>query len=267
MTRSPAVAGMFYPADQPTLSAMVDQLWPMDQTPEQALAVMVPHAGYVYSGATAAATIARVKVPDTVVVLGPNHRGMGRPAAVMARGEWQTPMGEIAIDSEFAALLLEKSSLLESDRKAHEQEHSLEVQLPFLHKANPNFKLVPVCLARSDLDGCREIGSAMARAIIDYGRPVLMVASTDMTHYETADSARIKDEKALEKVLKLDPKGLYQTVAREGITMCGVIPTAIVLFAANELGARRAELVEYTNSGAASGDYNQVVGYAGVIIS
>jgi len=268
MVRRPAVAGMFYPAESEELALTIDGLWPSQKiTPQEALAIVSPHAGYVYSGRIAAQTVARVVVPDTAVVLGPNHQGLGAPAAIMTEGSWLMPGGQVELDTELGRAILAKSRILEDDWQAHSQEHSLEVQLPFLRRANPNLKLVPICMARFDLDVCQDVGRALAEAIKEAGRPVLIVASTDMTHYESQASAEQKDRQAIEMMLDLDPTGLYQVVASQGITMCGVVPTATALFAAKALGASRAELVRYTTSGEVSGDYGQVVGYVGLIIS
>jgi len=267
MVRRPAVAGAFYPGTKEEMDQHLDELWPPEGVaPRPAKAVVAPHAGWVYSGRVAAQTIAKVKVPGTVVVLGPNHRGLGRPAAVMSQGSWLMPGGPVELDAEFGGLLKEHSSILEEDYQAHAQEHSLEVQVPFLTRANPGLRLVPICLARSDLEACRDIGRALAKSIDQIGRPVLMLASTDMSHYEPVESARLKDRLAIDRILELDPEGLYKTVSSQGITMCGVVPTVIVLFAALALGAAKAELVKYATSGDVNKDFRQVVGYAGLII-
>ncbi len=267
MVRRPAVAGMFYPENPDVLAKTIDDLWPGPDLPRTpAKAVVSPHAGYIYSGRVAAKTIARVEVPDRVIILGPNHRGLGAPAAVMARGSWLMPDGEVEIDEVLADSLLAKSEVLTDDHLAHAQEHSLEVQVPFLRRANPDFKLVPICLARSDLEACRDIGRAMAQAIDEAEGPVLILASTDMTHYEPQETARLKDTAAIERIIDLDPEGLYNTVTSQGITMCGVIPTVCALYAAQALGAVGGELVQYTTSGEMTKDFSQVVGYAGLII-
>ena len=268
MVRRPAVAGMFYPAEAKELARTLDDLWPSsDLPPIPALAVVSPHAGYVYSGRIAAKVIAQVAVPETVVVLGPNHRGVGAPAAIMTAGTWLMPDGKVELDQDLGQSLLEKSQILEEDSRAHAQEHSIEVQLPFLKRVNPDFKLVPICLARSDLAACQELGAALAGAIDEAGRPVLMVASTDMTHYEAVEAARLKDRQAIDCILELDPEGLYKVVIEQGITMCGVIPTVTILYAAQALGAAQTDLVQYATSGEVNQDFNQVVGYAGLIIS
>lgn len=266
MRRHPAVAGQFYPGDPYQLRDQLDAMFAGQVNPEPALMAMCPHAGYVYSGATAAKVLGRVEIPARVLVAGPNHRGLGADAAVMSEGSWLTPLGEVRLDAELGRALAQASPLVSEDELAHRMEHSLEVQVPLLQHLRPEFMLTPLCLGRLSLSECLELGKALAGVIKAAGEPVLMVASTDMTHYESAAAAREKDEQALARVLELDPEGLYQTVAGGRISMCGVLPTTVCLAAAKELGASRAELVEYTNSGAVTGDDRQVVGYAGVLV-
>ena len=266
MVRQPAVAGQFYPGSSQELLATVRQCLDPEATPTPALLAVCPHAGYIYSGATAGKTLSRVTIPRRVVVVGPNHRGAGAAAAVMSQGQWLTPLGPVALDAELGQRLLAGSRLLSEDARAHQMEHSLEVQVPFLQVLQPELSLLPICLGWLDYDQCAEIGHDLATAIRGLHEPVLLLASTDMTHYESAPAARAKDSQALERVLSLDPKGLYDVVRARGISMCGVLPTTACLAAALELGAKSAELVEYTNSGAASGDFAQVVGYAGLIV-
>ncbi len=266
MVRQPAVAGQFYPGRPQDLLAMVRQCLDPEARPTPAYLAICPHAGYVYSGPTAGKTLSRVAIPRRVIVVGPNHRGAGAAAAVMSQGQWLTPLGPVPLDAELGQRLLSGSRILSEDSRAHQMEHSLEVQVPFLQVLQPDLLLLPICLGWLDFDQCAEVGHDLAKAIAGLGEPVLLLASTDMTHYESAAAARAKDSQALERVLSLDPKGLYDLVRTRGISMCGVLPTTACLAAAIELGAASAELVEYTNSGAASGDFSQVVGYAGLIV-
>jgi len=266
MVRQPAVAGQFYPGRPPDLLAAVRECLDPEATPRPAILAICPHAGYVYSGPTAGKTFSRVTIPRRVIVVGPNHRGAGAAAAVMSQGQWLTPLGPVALDAELGQRLLSGSRILSEDARAHHMEHSLEVQVPFLQVLQPDLLLLPICLGWLDFDQCAEIGHDLAQAIAGLGEPVLLVASTDMTHYESAAAARAKDSQALERVLSLDPQGLYEIVRVRGISMCGVLPATACLAAAIELGATSAELVEYTNSGAVSGDFAQVVGYAGLIV-
>ena len=266
MARQPAVAGQFYPGTPDELREDVSRRLAGLPAPQPALLAISPHAGYMYSGDTAAKTLGRVVIPGRVAVVGPNHRGLGAPAAVMTAGRWLTPLGALELDAELGADLMSRCDLVQEDSRAHELEHSLEVQIPFLQHLRPDFRLTPLCLGALGFEHCRRIGLALAGAVRAAGEPVLLTASTDMTHYESARAAEEKDRQALERILALDPRGLYDTVRGLGVTMCGVLPVVVCLTAALELGATRAELVEYTNSGAATGDYSQVVGYAGLIV-
>ena len=268
MTRMPAVADHFYPGNPEQLRSAMDMLVPdvAEEEKEQALAVVLPHAGYVYSGATAGFTISRVRVPETVVILGPNHHGRGA-ALALGTEDWQMPLGAVPVDRQLAADILRCSTAITEDDEAHLLEHSLEVQMPFLQQVQPQLQIVPLVVSQLSFSQCRKVAQELAVAIRNYEQPVLMVASTDMSHYESRQQATQKDKLAIERILALDPQGLYATVIGQRITMCGVIPTTIVLLAALELGATKAVLVRYTDSGEASGDTSQVVGYAGLIIS
>lgn len=268
MTRMPAVADRFYPGHPEELRRSVAALIPevAEAAKQQALAVVLPHAGYVYSGATAGATISRVRVPETVLIMGPNHHGRGQ-AIALGRDDWQMPMGKVAIDQQLAEAILHSSALIVADEEAHLFEHSLEVQVPLLQQVQPALRIVPLVVSALSFATCRQIARELAVAIGSLRRPVLLVASTDMSHYESRQEASRKDRMALERVLALDPQGLYTTVIGQRISMCGIMPTTVALLTAQELGASRAELVRYTDSGEASGDTRQVVGYAGLIIS
>lgn len=265
MEREPAVAGRFYPAEPERLSSEVRQLLgdaPSGQ-PVKALGVIAPHAGYVYSGSIAGATFARVEVPPRAIVLGPNHTGMGEPIALWPDGGFETPAGRVPVDADLADALA-AFRFVSRDRAAHRYEHALEVQLPFMLARQPDLRIVPLCLGPLTVELCRELGTAIADAA---GPDALVVASSDMSHYVPAEEARRLDHRALDRVLALDPEGLYETVRGEGITMCGVVPATVMLFAARRLGARTATLVRYGSSGDVNGDDRSVVGYAGVIVA
>ncbi len=265
MTRQAVVAGQFYPGNPAVLRQTLDALIPGGGKKEKALAVVAPHAGYVYSGAVAGETYARVEVPETVVILGPNHHGRGQPLALGVT-DWSMPMGPVPIERSLAVSILRRSEVITDDDIAHRSEHSLEVQVPFLQYLQENLKIVPIVVSHVSFAVCQQAAMDLAAAIREFSDPVLMVASTDMTHYESRRSASRKDHLALERILAMDPQGLYDTVIGNRITMCGIMPTTIVLLTAIELGAGRAELVCYTDSGEVSGDTDQVVGYAGMII-
>ncbi len=269
MHRSCAVADQFYPGDPATLKKLVANLIPSEQTKkkQKALAVLSPHAGYIYSGGVAGETLGTIEVPQDVLLMGPNHQGLGAPASLMEKGYWDMPMGSVPINETLAGLVLEKSALVEADIQAHKHEHSLEVQVPFLQYLQPKLRITPLVISHFTYNNLLALGKSFARAIKSYGQPVLMVASTDMTHYESRQQAEKKDKLALDRVLALDAKGLFDTVLENNISMCGIMPSTIALVAALELGATNAEIIRYTDSGEASGDTNRVVGYAGVIIS
>ncbi len=281
MLRHPAVAGQFYQDTPERLRNQVASYLVQGLERKQAIAVLAPHAGLMYSGPVAGAVYSTVAIPDAVILIGPNHTGLGAPVSLMAEGTWETPLGSVAIDTALAKDILARSAHVRSDTLAHLREHSLEVQLPFLQYLKPEFTFVPIQMLDVRLETCLELGRAVAGAIreyrsaIDEGRRmkdeakqggVLLVASSDMSHYEQAAVAKEKDFKAIDAILRLDPEGLYRAIRSYDITMCGFGPATAVLTAAKLLGASRAELVKYANSGDVSGDYDQVVGYAGIVI-
>ncbi len=269
MHRSCAVADQFYPGNPATLEKLVAELTPTypNEKRQKALAVLSPHAGYVYSGGVAGETLSSVEIPEDVLLMGPNHQGMGAPASLMESGDWAMPMGNVPINETLATFVLEHSNLVEADILAHKFEHSLEVQVPFLQYLQPDLTLTPLVISHFPYNSLHELGKSIAAAIAAFGKPVLMVASTDMTHYESRQQAEKKDKLALDQILSLNPKSLYETVVGNRISMCGIMPSTIALIASLELGASKAEIIRYTDSGEASGDTHQVVGYAGVVIS
>jgi hypothetical protein len=266
MQRQPAVAGQFYPGSEGKLSAALSRLIPEGTSPQPVKGVISPHAGYLYSGSIAGQLFSRIAIPDTVLIIGPNHHGTGAAAALYPDGEWLTPLGTVSINSRLNALLLQHGPYLRSDGIAHQHEHSLEVQLPFIRYLRPDVTISALCIGHGDYPPLREIGQGIAAAIREYGGEVLIVASSDMTHYESADSARRKDHQALERVLALDGKGLLEICHSRGITMCGVVPATVMIEAACGLGATKAELVAYGTSGDVTGENQQVVGYAAVTV-
>jgi hypothetical protein len=266
MTRRAVVAGTFYEGTRDRLRTQVAHLLAPDVTPEEVIGVVVPHAGYVYSGRVAGAVYSRVAWPESWVILGPNHTGQGFQASIMVSGEWETPLGPVQIDGELAKAILSHSTVLGEDELAHAREHSIEVQLPFLQIRGEPFCFVPISLYRHEYAVCQEVGQALAGGIRQVGKRVVLVASTDMSHYVSRTEAAAKDRKALDAILALDPEGLHRVVRREGISMCGFHATVAMLVAAKALGATSAELVKYTDSGEVTGDTAEVVAYAGLII-
>jgi AmmeMemoRadiSam system protein B len=269
--RPPAVAGSFYPAQPPRLAALVQQC--LAEAPAErrrACAVVVPHAGLVYSGACAGRVFGAVAIPPIVVILAPNHTGrMGSRGGASAwmRGAFDTPLGRMNVAEEFLSALVERCPLVEHDPVAHADEHAIEVELPFLQTLVPETLLAPIVLAWDDWRSCRELGTALAETVRDSTRPVLLVASSDMTHYEPAEVCQRKDRMALAALERLDGAELLATCRRERITMCGRAPAATVLEAAHLLGATGAEVVDYRHSGWVTGDDSSVVAYAGVVIT
>lgn len=266
MQRQPAVAGQFYPGSEDTLRAALSRMVPEHPSPVPVKGIISPHAGYVYSGAIAGKGFARIAIPATVLIIGPNHHGAGAAAALYPDGEWLSPLGTVPLNSRLNSLLLRHTPYLQSDSAAHKLEHSLEVQLPFLQYLRPDVTISALCLGHGDYPPLRDIGKGIAAAIREYGEDVLIVASSDMTHYESAEAARNKDHQALDRVLALDGKGLLEVCLRKQITMCGVAPATVMIEAALHLGAKQAEVVEYGNSGEITGDNRQVVGYAAVTV-
>ena len=265
-TRQPAVAGRFYPAQREALVRDVESHVERSAKKSPALGIVAPHAGFMYSGDVAGAVYSRIEIPDTVILIGPNHTGRGEAVAVMTEGVWSMPMGDIAIDQELANALCEETVMAKQDSLAHQFEHSLETQLPFLQYFKKEFQIVPICLMKLKASTCKALSEGIVRAVTRLGRSVLLVASSDMTHYESHDAASGKDRKAIACMQNRDPAGLWETVRSENITMCGVNPVTVMLHCCESLGAKEAELVKYMTSGEVSGDMERVVGYAGLII-
>jgi AmmeMemoRadiSam system protein B/AmmeMemoRadiSam system protein A len=265
MQRNPYVAGYFYPAAASELRAMIAKFTDKNVPKEEAIGLLVPHAGYQYSGAVTGATVSRIKFKDTFIIMGPTHSGMGRPFSVMAAGTWTTPMGEVEVDEELAGKLVGISRHLEDDYQAHQEEHAVEVQIPFLQYFKPDIRIVPIILASAPIGTYKDIGRDIAKAIKEVKREVVIMASGDMTHYEPHDTAKEKDMKAVEAMIALDEDELTRRYRRLSISMCAYGPAACLIAAAKELGANSAELVKYQTSGDTTGDYDAVVGYAGVI--
>lgn len=266
MIRQSAVAGSFYAGTCDRLRLQIEDLVPKGVIPEKAVGAVVPHAGYMYSGRVAAAVYARVEFPETFVILGPNHTGLGAGAAIMTYGQWETPLGRVQIDHELGKAILANSSVLEEDHLGHLREHSIEVQLPFLQWTGRSFSFVPICLFSHEYAACKEVGQAIAKSVRQSGKQVLIVASTDMSHFVSRDEAAVKDRKAIDAILALDPDELHRVVRREGISMCGFHPTTAMLMAAKALGATRADLVTYMDSGEVTRDLDEVVAYAGLLV-
>ncbi len=265
MRRKPAVAGYFYTRNPIRLREQIASM--MEKVPRriEAKAIVVPHAGYQYSGIVAGAVYSRVKIPDRIVLIGPNHTGLGPPVSVMTQGVWETPFGEVPIDEELAGEIVAESRMAKPDHTAHAAEHSLEVQLPFLKYLRDSFSMVPIALMGGPYSLCQDLAQALTK-VLSGREGVLMISSTDMSHYEPQEVAVKKDTEAINRILELDGPGLYNVVREKEISMCGVMGTAAVIETAKALGSTGGELVRYMTSGDVVGDYSQVVGYAGIIL-
>jgi AmmeMemoRadiSam system protein B len=266
LKRTPAVAGQFYHGSASRLTQQIEQCIDRKAKKEKVLGVLSPHAGLMYSGSVAGAVYSAIEFPETFVLMGPNHTGLGAQISIMESGEWEIPTGISLIDEKISYRIAMNVPLVTKDTKAHMFEHSLEVQLPFIRYFSLEAKIVPIVMLAASVDECRILGEGIAKAVKSAGYPVVLVASSDMSHYVPESVARQKDGKAIEKILSLDPEGLYSTVVEERISMCGYLPVTTLLFAAKALGARSARLVKYSTSGEVSGDYDHVVGYAGIVL-
>jgi hypothetical protein len=278
-TRSPAVAGAFYPFSKEAVTGQLKELFGYWKIGLEGLkkrkrvncyGVVAPHAGYEYSGYVAARVYADAPLVDTVILMGPNHYGVGPDISVSDADAWETPLGELKIDKEMAGEIC-KGSRAKKDSSAHEREHSIEVHLPFLQASQGEFKIVPISIKHYSPDGefleaCRGLGKAIAGAVKKSKRKVLIVASTDFTHYEPQEMAGYKDAAAMEAIEKLDDAGLFKVVAEKNISMCGYAGVAAAIAACKALGAKRAEKVAYMTSGDTTGDTSAVVGYGGLRI-
>lgn len=268
--REPVVAGQFYPSSpeaiRKQIASFLAGLGTVNKS--EVIACVLPHAGYIYSGAVAARTLSGIKIKEKIILLGPNHTGLGEQFSIMAQGAWKTPLGEVEIDSGLAAAILKESKYLRDDILAHAQEHSLEVQLPLVQYFKPDFQIVPLALLSDELSALKEIGKEIATAIKKLGleEKTLIIASSDMTHYEAQEQAQRKDREAIDAISELDEDKLMRKIDKLGISMCGYAPVTAMLAAAKLLGARQGKLIKYQTSGDVTGDYDAVVGYAGMVV-
>jgi len=278
--RRPAVAGSFYDGDSKSLNIQIKNCFlnkigpgevPLVNPKKQnnIIGLISPHAGYMYSGPVAAHGFYKIALdgkPDTIIILGPNHRGFGEEVSIMAEGKWKTPLGELEIDRDIAEDILRNSKIIKNDKKAHQYEHSIEVQLPFIQYIfGNNIKFVPICMTRQDINTDIEIARSICSSAVD--KNILIIASSDFTHYETQEYAENVDKQAINAILEFNPKKLYDMIYHQNLTMCGPGPITVMLLACETLGAKKSELLKYATSGDVSGMYDQVVGYASLIVS
>ncbi|MFA6357225.1 MAG: AmmeMemoRadiSam system protein B [Candidatus Omnitrophota bacterium] len=268
--RKPIAAGQFYPSDAKNLKGVISDFSDKDKVlqKKEVIGAILPHAGYVYSGQVAVATVSGIDIKDNVVMLGPNHTGLGLTFSVMPNGVWQTPFGNVKINQEIVKLFLNKSQYLVADAAAHQDEHSLEVELPILQYFKRNFKIIPIAIKTFNLSLLKGLAIELADVINTQHlkSSTIFIASSDMTHYESEEVARKKDAQAIEAIVALDEDRLEKIVKALDVSMCGFAPIAVLIKTAKLLGAKGAELIKYQTSGQTSGDLSSVVGYAGITI-
>jgi len=265
MARDPAVAGQFYPADKRALLRELEALIPDRPDKIDAIGAVVPHAGYVYSGSVAGEVYAELMPKSTYIILSPNHTGYGARFAAY-REPWRMPLGPVDVDKYLLAAIMRNTGLIKEDPAAHVAEHSIEVQLPFIQKTAKAANIVPITVRYGNLPELREVADAIVSAVREADREAVIIASSDMTHYEPREVAKKKDQMAIQAVLDLDAEGLLNVVEENNISMCGYIPAVIMLMCANKMDAKEGKLVKYSDSGDVTGDTAGVVGYAGIIV-
>jgi len=267
MKRNPAVAGQFYPENPQQLKEMITSFKKGISQKISSKGVILPHAGYIYSGKVAVQTIEKILPEKRLIILGPNHTGLGKDFSVYRKGSWFTPLGEIKIDEELADFILKEEGPLKEDTLAHQFEHSIEVELPILQYFFGQFIFVPIICREDTLETYKKIAEQIYKGIKKIKEEVLVIASSDMTHYEPDSTARRKDRLAIEAILNLDVENFLKVVKEENITICGVAPISITLILTKLLKATKAEVVLYQTSADVNKDYSSVVGYLGAIIS
>jgi AmmeMemoRadiSam system protein B len=267
MIREPVVAGQFYSNRPIDLRTTINSYFGDAEPTLEAKAILCPHAGYIYSGAVAGAVFGAVRLPGRFIILGPNHTGKGAPLSIYPEGQWKTPLGMVSIDRDITEGLLRECASLRADRAAHVKEHSLEVQIPFIQARLPEFSFAAICVGTDQFSILKELGHALARVILAAEEKPLLVVSSDMNHYESASVAAHKDHEAIAQILSVNPEALYRVVIEKDISMCGFAPAVAALIACRDMGATAGRLIRYGNSGEVSGDFNQVVGYAGMVVS
>lgn len=278
--RQPAVAGSFYASDLKSLNTQIENSFlhkigpgeiplAISKRKRNIIGLVSPHAGYMYSGPVAANGFYKIALdgkPDTIIILGPNHQGFGENISIMVEGKWKTPLGELEIDTDIAENILKNSKIIKIDNKAHQYEHSIEVQLPFIQYIfGKNIKFVPICMTRQDINTDIEIAQSICSSVSD--KNILIIASSDFTHYEPQEYAKNVDKQAINAILEFNPKKLYDMIYHQNLTMCGPGPITVMLIVCKTLGAKKVELLKYATSGDVSGMYDQVVGYASLMVS
>ena len=267
MIRKPIVAGQFYSSDSKDLKNEIKRLKPKDTAKISAKGIIMPHAGYICSGKVAAATVARIIPKNHIIILGPNHTGRGKDFSIFAEGKWETPLGSVEIDDTLAKSIINSGDIIEIDYLAHAREHSIEVELPILQYFFKDFRVVPITCAASTIKTYREVAGQIFKAIKNNKDEILLIASTDMTHYENDSAVRRKDRLAIESIIRLESEELLKNITKENISMCGAPSVIILMECCRLMQAHKAEIVLYSTSGEVSGDDSSVVGYLGAVIS
>ncbi len=270
MIRQPFAMGYFYPAGLEKINNLISSFnINSSEKKIDAFGVISPHAGYIYSGKTAYKGFSGIKIKDNIIIIGPNHTGLGTGFSVMSEGEYSFNDFSVSVNSELAnSIIYEKDSPFVSDDLAHAREHSVEVQIPLLYSLKKDFKVVPIVVSFTSYDDVMSASKVIFNALkkLDMVDDVIIVASSDMSHYEKAETAKKKDDMAIKEILNLNPQGLYSTVMDNKISMCGIMPASIMLNIAKMAGRSNSMLIDYTNSGEVSGDYSSVVGYSSIIV-
>lgn len=264
--RLPVVSGSFYPASK---AALIEELRKhLDEKAERkkVLGLICPHAGYTYSGRVMGSVFSAIEVPDTVVILAPNHTGLGSHFSIWPEGYWRTPLGEVPTDEELVQEMRAACNLVKIDKEAHIREHSAEVILPFLQYMNPEVKIAVIVIRSNRYEDLKVFGKSIGGVLMRIRKNGLVIASSDMTHYESQQSANRKDMLAISEITALRERELYRVVQDNHITMCGIYPAISMLVCSKERAATKAELIRYETSGVVSGDYDHVVGYAGIVV-
>ena len=266
MIRNSIVDGQFYPSDATKISKVIKEFGPREGAQISAKGIILPHAGYPYSGKVAITTVAKVLPKKKLLMLGPNHTGLGASFGLWDRGAWKTPLGQIEIDQDLAKVILDAGNSIRPDYLCHQQEHSIEVELPIIQHFFKEFKFVPIACKISNIQTYKKVAEQIVEAVKGDKENLLMVASTDLTHYESDSVARKKDREAIEAIINLDEKDLLQKVDKFNITMCGVAPVVVLILCLKKLGAKKSQVALYQTSGDVCGDKESVVGYVGIII-
>jgi len=275
--RKPTVAGQFYAREEAELRKQIEECFlnkkfgpgklpaASEKGERKIIGVIVPHAGYIYSGAIAANSyfhLATDGKPETFIIIGPNHTGFGSSVSIMSEGSWATPLGKASIDKEIAEKIIASCEIVKEDSSAHLYEHSIEVQLPFLQYVYGKIKFVPICMLDQTYTACEKLGNSLAKVIASENENAAIIASSDFTHFERNEVAHTQDKKALDAIKKMDAEKFLEVVDAENISICGYGPIAAMLVVAKKMNAKSCEIIKYATSGDVAGNEASVVGYA-----